>query len=84
MQSCLEEYKDCDVKSIESCIEGNPTVDSVALLPDEDKGLIDGMDTVDTTLYEGTVTFDIRFKAFVPNTEDQIALIINKAFVFIG
>ena len=77
MQSCLEEYKDCDVESIERCIEGNPLIDSIALLSDEGRGVIDGMDTVDASLYEGTVTFDIRFRALVPNTEDQIALIIN-------
>lgn len=78
MKSCLEEYKDCNVTDIaEKYIEGQPQVAMVPVLPDENGTIITGMDTEDKSLHEGTVTYDIRFQALVPGTEEQIALIIN-------
>ena len=78
MKSCLEEYKDCDVNEIaEKYIEGQPQVSAVPVLPDEDSTIIDGMDTEDKSVHEGTVTYDIRFRAIVPGSEERIALIIN-------
>lgn len=78
MKSCLEEYKDCRVDDIvEKYIEGIPHVSSVAVLPDEESCVIDGLDTTDKSIHEGTITYDIRFRALVPSTDDQIALIIN-------
>ena len=78
MKSCLEEYKDCDVNDIaEKYIEGQPQVSAVPILPDENSTIIDGMDTEDRSVHEGTVTYDIRFRAIVPGSEERIALIIN-------
>lgn len=78
MKSCLEEYKDCDVDDIaERYIEGTPEVSSVPVLPDESPSIITGMDTEDKSIREGRITYDIRFRAIVPDSEDQIALIIN-------
>ena len=78
MKSCLEEYKDCDVGDIaEKYIEGQPQVSAVPVLPDEGGTVISGMDTEDKSVREGTVTYDIRFRAIVPGSEEQIALIIN-------
>ena len=78
MKSCLEEYKDCDVNDIaEKYIEGQPQVSAVPVLPDEGGTVISGMDTEDKSVHEGTVTYDIRFRAIVPGSEEQIALIIN-------
>lgn len=78
MKSCLEEYKDCDVNDIaEKYIEGQPEVSAVPVLPDEGGTVISGMDTEDKSVREGTVTYDIRFRAIVPDSEEQIALIIN-------
>ncbi|MCX4292381.1 MAG: hypothetical protein OSJ36_11405, partial [Odoribacter sp.] len=78
MKSCLEEYKDCDVGDIvEKYIEGQPQVSAVPVLPDEGGTVISGMDTEDKSVHEGTVTYDIRFRAIVPGSEEQIALIIN-------
>ena len=78
MKSCLEEYKDCDVNDIaERYIEGQPQVSSVPVLPDEASPVITGMDTEDKSIHEGTVTYDIRFRAVVPDSEEQIALIVN-------
>ena len=78
MKSCLEEYKDCDVNDIaEKYIEGQPQVSAVPVLPDEDSPIISGMDTEDKSVHEGTVTYDIRFRAIVPSSGEPIVLIIN-------
>ena len=78
MKSCLEEHKDCDVNDIaEKYIEGQPRVSAVPVLPDEGGTVISGMDTEDKSVHEGTVTYDIRFRAIVPGSEERIALIIN-------
>ena len=75
MKSCLEEYKDCDVNDIaEKYIEGQPQVSAVPVLPDEGGTVISGMDTEDKSVREGTVTYDIRFRAIVPDSEEQIVL----------
>ena len=67
MKSCLEEYKECDVNDIaEKYIEGQPQVSAVPVLPDEGGTVISGMDTEDKSVHEGTVTYDIRFRAIVP------------------
>ena len=78
MKSCLEEYKDCDVNDIANrYIEGDPKVSEVPVLPDEVSPVISGMDTADKSIREGTINYDIRFRAIVPDSDDQIALIIN-------
>lgn len=79
MKACLEEYKDCDVKDIaEKYIEGQPQVSAVPVLPDEENStIIDGMDTEDKSVREGNITYDIRFNAIAPGSEEEIGLIIN-------
>ncbi len=78
MKSCLAEYKNCDVETIAAeYIEGQPQVSSVPLLQDEGGTVIQGMDTEDKSLYEGTVTYDIRFNAIAPVSGEYIRLIIN-------
>ena len=78
MKSCLEEYQDCNVREIaEKYIEGQPQVSAIPVLPDESGTVIHGLDTEDKSVHEGTVTYDIRFRAIVPDTEDVIALIVN-------
>jgi len=78
MKACLEEYKDCDVNDIaEKYIEGQPQVSTVPVLPDEGGTIINGLDTEDKSVHEGTVTYDIRFRAVVPDSRDQIGLIVN-------
>lgn len=81
MKSCLEEYKDCEINEIaEKYIEGQPQVSTVPVLPDEEEPegtLIHGMDTEDKLVREGTVTYDIRFRAIVPGSGERITLIIN-------
>lgn len=78
MKACLEEYKDCSADEIaEKYIEGQPQVSAVPVLPDENSTMISGMDTEDKSVWEGTVTYDIRFHAIVPSSKEQIALIVN-------
>ena len=78
MKSCLEEYRRCDVNDIaEKYIEGQPQVSAVPVLPDDGGTVISGMDTEDKSVHEGTVTYDIRFRSIVPDSDERIALIIN-------
>ncbi len=78
MKSCLEEYRDCTIVEIaEKYIEGQPSVDSVPVSPDETNPVILGMCTEDASITEGTVTYDIRFSAYAPTTGEPIRLIIN-------
>lgn len=78
MKACLEEYKDCHVDDIANhYIEGTPEISTVPVLPDEPSPMIQGMDTIDKSISEGTVTYDIQFRAIVPGTEDKVTVIIN-------
>ncbi len=78
MKACLDEYKDCDVNDIaEKYIEGQPQVSAVPVLPDEGGTIISGLDTEDKSVREGTVTYDIRFRAIAPGSGEPIALIVN-------
>ena len=78
MKACLIEYQDCPVRDIEEkYIEGQPQVSSVPVLPDEEGTVISGLDTEDKSVHEGTVTYDIRFRAIVPGSGEPIGLIVN-------
>jgi len=78
MKECLAEYQDCDVDEIaEKYIEGQPQVGDVPVMPDEDSTVISGLDTEDKSVREGMVAYDIRFRALVPGSREQIGLIIN-------
>ena len=80
MKNCLEEYRDCDVDEItEKYIEGIPQVGEVAVAPDEANSvsMIHGAGNEDSSLIEGTVTYDIRFFATAPVSGELIRLIIN-------
>ncbi len=82
MKSCLEEYTDCNVNEIaEKYIEGSPQIAEAVVNPDEgtsDNGeQIRGAKNEDSTIQEGTITYDIRFLALAPGTGETIRLIIN-------
>lgn len=79
MKSCLEEYRDCDVKDIvEKYIEGQPQVGVVPVAPDETNAArIRGINNEDASLTEGTVTYDIRFLATAPVSGELIQMIVN-------
>ena len=78
MKSCLEEFRDCEIQEIaERYIEGQPLVGQVPVAPDETNPVIQGIRSEDTSLTEGTVTYDIRFIATAPGSGEPIRLIIN-------
>ncbi len=80
MKSCLEEYRTCTVTEIaERYIEGCPQVAEVAVAPDATNAgaMIYGAGNEDTTMTEGTVTYDIRFLAVAPVSGELIRLIVN-------
>ncbi len=78
MKQCLDEFKDCDVNDIaEKYIEGQPQVGEIPVAPDMAGTVIHGVNVEDTSLNEGTVTFDICFYALAPVSGELIKLIIN-------
>ena len=79
MKSCLEEYRNCDVKEIaEKYIEGQPQVSEVPVELDETSApRIRGISNEDTSLREGSSIYDIRFLATAPSSGQLIQLIIG-------
>lgn len=78
MKAALAEYRDLDVKEIaEKYIEGEPAVGETPVHQDETNPRIKGSNTEDTSINEGTVTYDILFRAVAPGSGEPIALIIN-------
>lgn len=78
MKSCMEEFRNSDVKEIAAeYIEGQPQVAEVPVNPDEEPSIIRGTDTEDKTLNEGIVTYDIRFHAILPSNGEHVRLIVN-------
>ena len=82
MKSCLEEYKTYSIHEIaEKYIEGVPQIAEATVNPDEKTcncgEQIQGVKNEDSTIQEGTITYDIRFLAIVPGTGETIRLMIN-------
>ena len=80
VKSCVEEFRDCDVRDIASrYIEGEPQVSEVPVAPDKTNvaTVIHGIGTEDATQTEGTVTYDIRFLASLPLSNGKIRMILN-------
>ncbi len=78
MKSCLNEYKNCTVREImEKYIDGTPEISMIPVAPDETNTRIQGIGNEDTSMTEGTVTYDIRFQALAPPDDKPIQLIIN-------
>ena len=84
LKYCVEEFKDCSIADIrDRYIIGIPETASAPVLPDETNAAakvnadrISGERTEDTSITEGKVTFDIRFRAITPHNE-LVQLIIN-------
>ena len=80
MKSCLEEYANCSIQEImEQYIEGEPDIGQVPVNINE-KVLSEQIETAsveDNSVYEGTVSYDIRFYANTPGTGERNRLIIN-------
>lgn len=81
MKYCVPEFEDSTIEDIRDIyIQGTPEVASVPVMPDKTNARplprILGENTEDKTLTEGTVTFDIRFRASTPDGS-ALGLIIN-------
>ena len=79
MKHSMEEYGECSIEDIaEKYIEGTPQVATAQVHRDEGTGeLIEGMGTEDASLNEGTVTYDVRFRAVHPVSNEMVRMIIN-------
>lgn len=81
LQECAEEYKGFDLDKIAACIEGDPEISDVPI----DKDMtgkyraekIIGISEESTSLYEGSVKYDVLFKSIVPQQGTETELIIN-------
>lgn len=79
MRHTIKEYADYDVQEIvEKFIVGEPKVAETKVLPDETNApKITGTGIEDSTVTEGSVTYDIQFRAIMPDSKEVVQLIIN-------
>ena len=88
MKCTMKEYRDYAPDEICNCfIEGNPVVSMTPVHQDTDGNRvwvndiggsrIHGDNTVDESITEGRVTYDIRFRAAAPQNGEMLTLIIN-------
>ena len=75
----MEEFADIELNKIaDKYIECEPQIAEIPVMPDETNApKVQGTGVEDVKMTEGTVKFDIRFQALVPNSEEVISLIIN-------
>ena len=77
MKSCMKEYEDCSIRDIaDHYIEGIPEISQREVHRDEapasDPGKIRGENTEDKAVNEGTVRYDIMFRAILPQGQETI------------
>ena len=86
LKGCVQEYENCDIQEIiENYIDGEPEVGTVGITKDETNickpldSQLESVSVEDGSQTEGTVYYDIRFKALVPHIDlhKDIHLIIN-------
>lgn len=79
MKHTMKEYADYEVKEIvETYIMGEPKVAQTPVMPDETNApKIGSVGVEDASINEGTITYDIQFRALVPRTDEVVHMIIN-------
>ena len=79
MKHTMSEYVDYDVwEIVEQFIVGEPKIAEESVLPDETNApKIIGTGIEDTTVTEGSITYDIQFRAIVPESKEIVQMIIN-------
>ena len=81
LKAIVPEYEHCTVQSImDNHLEGNLSVRSIPVDQDVkiyDSGRIQGANTVDKSMGEGTVDYDILFTATLPVTRETCQIIVN-------
>ena len=80
LKYCTAEFVECSIEDImDRHIEGTPEVAKAIVHRDKKNKalLIDGTNTEDKSVAEGTVTFDVKFVAHAPLNGEMIKLILN-------
>ena len=78
IKRCTKEFAGYSIKDIaEKFIEGKPEISETSIHADESGEFVEGMNTEDATMKEGTSTFDIKFKVLIPDTNNIEEMIIN-------
>ena len=86
LKCCVKEFCEYSVKFIsEHCLTGEPEVSEHAVHPDQlDRGerisgdeMLTMMNSESNSINEGTVYYDVRFNAVVPDSGEPVTLIIN-------
>ena len=79
MKHTIDVYETYDVQEIaEKYIEGNPHIADVSVFPDETNApRVIGTGIEDNSVNEGSVTYDIQFRAIMPNSFEIVEMIIN-------
>lgn len=85
LKTCTKEFADCDVKYIaEHCISDVAISEKAVHQDHLDKSerlsgdaKITSINSESTSIKEGTILYDVRFKAFAPGQNEPIGLIIN-------
>ena len=79
MKHTMKEYAEYDVRElVENFIVGEPKVAETNVLPDETNApKITGTGVEDSTVTEGSITYDIQFRAIVPSSDEIVQMIIN-------
>ena len=78
LKYCVQEFSESSIKDIEEkYIEGVPQISEVSVHPNSIGEFIEGMNTEDSSISEGTVYYDIRFRVISPEDGGVIRMIIN-------
>lgn len=79
MKHTMKEYRTYEVGEIvEKYIIGEPLVSETCVMPDEtNASKITGIGVEDSSLTEGTITYDIQFRSLLPDSQEQVQMIIN-------
>lgn len=74
MKHTMKEYADCDVcEIVENYVVGEPKVAETKVLPDETNApKITGTGVEDSMVTEGSITYDIQFRAMVPGSKEVV------------
>ena len=79
MKHTMKEFVDYDVQEIvEKFIVGEPRIAETKVMPDEtNASKITGTGVEDTSVTEGSITYDIQFRAIIPSTDEVVQMIVN-------
>ena len=79
LHECLDEFKGIPpVEIAAKYIDGDPEVGKSPVHEDDAAAsLVNGLNSEDWSVSEGTVWYDIRFRAVVPTTGESVGMIVN-------